>query len=179
VWASEDVLMRRQAFVATTIFMALLAFLDIIHADEKADLQAVADKFIRILSAAESEFDCLFKIESVKRIPEIPESASKYYAEYRAAGSECGEASAVLDSQGEKEGIVFYWLDTYIEPSETGRERILDLLHQIDPPDGQEPREEKDTSGLAPRDRSSGLESRRPLVAELRRSPGSRYNFCF
>ena len=126
--------MRTKAFAVAISVTALSSSPGAINADDQKDLQAVADKFIRILTATESEFDCLFKIESVKHIPATSQSASKYYAEYRAAGSECEEASATLDSRGENEGIVFYWLDTYKVPSDDGRERILDLLHQIDPP---------------------------------------------
>ncbi len=105
-----------------------------IQANDKKDLEAVADTFIQILTSTESEFDCLFRIESVEHIPAKPQSASRYYAEYRAAGTECAEASATLDSRGKKEGIVFFWLDTKRLPADAGREPILDLLHQIDPP---------------------------------------------
>ena len=126
--------MTTRAFAVAIAVTALPSLPAIIHADDQIDLQAVAEVFIRILTSTESEFDCLFRIESVKHIPATAESASKYYAEYRAAGSECGEASATLDSRGKEEGIVFYWLDTYSVPTDAGRERILDLLHQIDPP---------------------------------------------
>ena len=126
--------MRTKAFAVAITITALPSLPATIHADDQIDLEAVAEKFIRLLTSTESEFDCLFRIESVKHIPATSQSASKYYAEYRAAGSECEEASATLDSRGKDEGIVFYWLDTYKLPADAGRERILDLLHQIDPP---------------------------------------------
>lgn len=125
---------KKACAIVTAVVAALHLGPTAIHAEDQIDLQAVADKFIRILANTESEFDCLFRIESVKRIPATSESANKYYAEYRATGTECAQASATLDVRGKKESIVFYWLDTYKPPSDARGERILDLLHSIDPP---------------------------------------------
>ena len=126
--------MTKNAAIVTTVVAALQSWPAAVQAENQIDLQNVADVFIRILTNTESEFDCLFRIESVKHIPATSESASKYYAEYRAAGTECEKAGATLDIRGKKESIVFYWLDTYKPPSDARGERILDLLHRIDPP---------------------------------------------
>ena len=127
--------MRTRAWAVVTCFMATLSFSPAtIHADDQIDLEAVAEKFIRILRLTESEFNCLFRIESVEHIPATSDSASKYYAEYRAAGMECKAASEALKLRGNAEGIVFFWLDTYEPPNVAEPERILDLLHQINPP---------------------------------------------
>lgn len=127
--------MRIKAWAVITCLIATLSLLPArIHADDQVDLEAVAETFIRVLRSTESEFDCLFRIESVEHIPATSDSASKYYAEYRAVGMECKAASEALDARGKTEGIVFFWLDTY-EPTDVAEpERILDLLHQIDPP---------------------------------------------
>jgi len=131
---SDNVQTTVRTFVIVIAITVLTSLPATIQADDQMDLEAVAGIFIRILTSTESEFHCLFRIESVTYVPATSESASKYYAEYRAAGSECGQASVTLDSRGKKEGIVFYWLDTYYVPTDAGREPILDLLHQIDPP---------------------------------------------
>jgi len=125
---------RKACAFVTAIVAASTSLPTIIHADDQLDLQALADIFIRIVTTTEAEFDCLFRIESVEQVPATSQSASKYYAEYRTAGTECEKASTTLETRGKKEGIVFYWLDTYRPPSDAGREDILDLLHQIDPP---------------------------------------------
>ncbi len=104
--------------------------------DEEQSLDEVAQVFVRVLNSIEFEFDCLIKVISIRQIPASIRSAGHYYAEFRASGIECREATETLQSRGKAEDIVFFRRDRPYTPDIPRKEPILDLIHEIDPPIG-------------------------------------------
>lgn len=121
---------------ATVLFVAVVITVSATSwaSDEEQSVEEVAQVFIQILSSIESEFDCLLKVISIRRVPASTSSAEHYYAEFRASGIECGDASEMLRRRGQSEGIVFFRRNKPYKPDTAGKEPILDLIYQVDPP---------------------------------------------
>jgi hypothetical protein len=122
-------------------------------ADEGDDLDEVAATFVQIIRSVEADFDCLIKVVALEE-PDDKQSDLRYFATYVAAGVECPEASDELGIRGVRHGIVFFRGESSPLAGVRGESsplagesnppkilrrhepthRILDLIHEIDPP---------------------------------------------
>lgn len=124
---------RLRATVALASFLSAVSFPSSSWGDEQS-LEEVAQSVVGLLKSVETEFDCIIEIASIKEIPASYQSAGKYFATFRCAGSRCAEANDMLISRGKAVGFVFFRRVESKSWNKRGKKPILDLIYEIDPP---------------------------------------------